>query len=178
MAQCMIYIFGGFGTIPGAQCFLAHELAVNLDIQEKLYDEIQKVNKQFSKKLLTYEILQQMKYLDMVVSETLRRWTTGPYIDRRCTVPYDIILKNGKTIHLKVGDAIQIPVAGYHMDEKYFPNPEKFDPERFNDENKKKIVHGSYIPFGSGPRNCVVCRISSCFNLNLKNDIFRDLATA
>lgn len=43
------------------------------------------------------------------------------------------------------------------MDPKYFPKPEVFDPERFNDENKKNIVPGSYIPFSIGPRNCVVC---------------------
>lgn len=42
------------------------------------------------------------------------------------------------------------------MDPKYFPNPERFDPERFNDENKKNIVQGSYMPFSIGPRNCVV----------------------
>ncbi len=42
------------------------------------------------------------------------------------------------------------------MDPKYFPNPERFDPERFSDENKKNIVQGSYIPFSVGPRNCVV----------------------
>lgn len=49
------------------------------------------------------------------------------------------------------------------MDEKYFPNPERFDPERFNDENKKKIVHGSYMPFSVGPRNCVGSRFALMF---------------
>lgn len=42
------------------------------------------------------------------------------------------------------------------MDPKYFPDPDRFDPERFNDENKKSIVQGSYLPFSMGPRNCVV----------------------
>jgi cytochrome P450 len=35
---------------------------------------------------------------------------------------------------------------------KYFPNPEKFDPERFNDDNKHKIQDFTYLPFGAGPR--------------------------
>jgi len=42
-----------------------------------------------------------------------------------------------------------------HHDPEYFPDPEKFDPERFNDENKKNIKPYTYLPFGSGPHNCI-----------------------
>lgn len=41
------------------------------------------------------------------------------------------------------------------MDPEYFPNPEQFDPERFNKENKKNIKDFTYIPFGEGPRMCL-----------------------
>lgn len=41
------------------------------------------------------------------------------------------------------------------MDETYFPEPQKFDPERFSDENKHNIKPGTYSPFGVGPRNCI-----------------------
>lgn len=63
--------------------------------------------------------------------------------------------ENEKPIHIKKGDMILIPVIGIHFDPKYFPNPNKFDPDRFSDENKSSIVPGSYIPFGVGPRNCI-----------------------
>lgn len=58
-------------------------------------------------------------------------------------------------IYIRKGDMIVIPVAGIHYDSKYFPNPEKFDPDRFSDDNKSSIVPGSFLPFGVGPRNCI-----------------------
>ncbi|PSN49039.1 Cytochrome P450 9e2 [Blattella germanica] len=46
------------------------------------------------------------------------------------------------------GDYIYFPVYGLHHDPKYYPEPEKFDPKRFSDENKHKINPFTYLPFG------------------------------
>ncbi|XP_066257529.1 cytochrome P450 9e2-like [Euwallacea similis] len=83
-------------------------------------------------------------------------------MDRICTKPYTIEPKypDEKPISLNVGDMFMLPMFGLHRDPKYFPNPEKFDPERFSDEEKGKIVPYSYIPFGSGPRNCIGSRFA------------------
>ncbi|XP_037033430.1 probable cytochrome P450 9f2 [Bradysia coprophila] len=163
VAQCMIFIFGGFNAVPTSQCFAAMEVAANVDIQDRLYNEIKSVHDQLAGQPLTYELLQNMKYMDQVVCETLRRWSIAPFSDREVNKPYTIELKNGKKIELKTGDGIWMPIAGYHMDEKYFPNPKRFDPERFSEENKKNIVQGSYIPFSIGPRNCVGSRYALMF---------------
>lgn len=45
--------------------------------------------------------------------------------------------------------------AGFHHNPEYFPDPEKFDPERFSDENRKNIQQQHYVPFGIGPRACI-----------------------
>lgn len=42
-----------------------------------------------------------------------------------------------------------------HRDPKFYPNPDKFDPERFSDENKDSIDQFAYLPFGLGPRQCI-----------------------
>lgn len=47
------------------------------------------------------------------------------------------------------------PIYGLHHDPEYFPEPNKFDPERFSDENKNSFPSGAYMPFGMGPRNCI-----------------------
>lgn len=58
--------------------FLAHELLVNPDVQQKLYEEIRDMNEAIKGKKITYEQIQGMKYLDQTISETLRKWPAAP----------------------------------------------------------------------------------------------------
>lgn len=95
-------------------------------------------------------------------SETLRKWPPIILGDRICTKVYTINPKqpNEQPINLELGDFIWIPIVGIHYDPRYYPNPEKFDPERFSDENKDKINPNTYLPFGLGPRNCIASRFA------------------
>lgn len=151
----MLFFLAGLNAVSAAHCFMAHELAVNPDIQDKLYQEVHDVCNQLNGSKITYEVLQKMKYMDCVVSETLRRWTILATQDRFVSKPYVLEDKNGKKIQLNTGDGVFIPAGAIHMDPRYYPNPEIFDPERFNDENKHKIRPDTYLPFGVGARNCV-----------------------
>ena len=73
----------------------------------------------------------------------------------------DFTLKfDDKVLEVKKDTMIWFAVAGFHQDPKYFPNPTKFDPERFNEKNSSKINKDAYLPFGIGPRNCIGSRFA------------------
>ncbi|XP_037038783.1 probable cytochrome P450 9f2 [Bradysia coprophila] len=159
VAQCFIFFIAGFETSSAMLTFASYELAANPDIQQKLYEEIAAMNEQLNGKSIHYDALQKLKYLDQVFSETMRKWPPLFQIDRQCTKEY--IFDNG-SLKFKVekGQTVLIPVYGIQHDAKHFPEPEKFDPDRFSDENKNSIHQGTYMPFGIGPRNCIGSRFA------------------
>lgn len=155
VAQCFGFFLAGVDTSSTLLSFVVYELSVNLDIQQKLYEEVQVTHNNLSGKPLTYEVLTNMKYLEMVTCETLRYWPPAPGLDRVCVKDYNYDDGQCK-FKIEKGTSLLIPIRGLHFDEQYWENPEKFDPERFSDENKDMIVQGTYAPFGLGPRNCIV----------------------
>nr|WCC58103.1 cytochrome P450 [Pharsalia antennata] len=160
-AQAMIFFFAGFDSVSGLMCFLAYELAANPDIQNKLREEVRTTLEECEGKL-TYEALLKMNYMDMVVSEALRKWPIALATDRVCTKPYTIqpTRPDEKPLYLEKGEVLWLPIYGMHHDPEHFPDPERFDPERFSDENKGKIKPYTYFPFGLGPRNCIGSRFA------------------
>ncbi|CAH1099422.1 unnamed protein product [Psylliodes chrysocephalus] len=160
-AQALIFFFAGFETVSALMCFMAYELAINPDIQQKLREEIEETLENCNGEL-TYEALLKMKYLDMVVSESLRKWPSAIVADRECTKTYTIEpkLTGEKPVVIKKKMAIWLPIYGIHRDPNIYPEPEKFNPERFNDDNKANINPYTYLPFGLGPRNCIGSRFA------------------
>lgn len=93
-----------------------------------------------------------LPYLDMVVSETLRKYPPLPFLDRVAVSDYKV---PGTDLVIEKGTPLYIPMFGLHYDPEYFPESQKYDPERFNEENKNKIPSCVYMPFGEGPHNCI-----------------------
>lgn len=87
-----------------------------------------------------------------MLPETLRKYPLLPILHRTCLEDY-VIPETG--LKIEKGTGIVIPVHAGHMSPKYFPEPEKYDPERFSDDNKQNVQSGVYMPFGDGPRNCI-----------------------
>ncbi|XP_011869169.1 PREDICTED: cytochrome P450 9e2-like [Vollenhovia emeryi] len=156
VSQAFIFFFAGFDTSSTLMCFIAHELAVNREIQDRLREEILQHLAEGNGEL-SYEALLKMSYMDMVVSEALRKYSPVIFTDRLCSKKYELPPSQPgcKSVIVEPGNTLMIPVYALHRDPKYFPNPDKFDPERFSEKNKDNILPYTYLPFGHGPRKCI-----------------------
>lgn len=79
--------------------------------------------------------------------------------DRLCVKDFDVQYEDMK-FKIDKDCSFVIPIFSFHRDPEYFPDPLKFDPERFSDENRSKIDPDTYLPFGIGPRNCIGSRFA------------------
>ncbi|KAK9738441.1 Cytochrome P450 [Popillia japonica] len=150
IAQAAQFFLAGFETTASTVSYTLYELCLNRSIQDKLVTEIKTTLQQHGS--VTYEAIQDMKYLHKVVQEILRKYPVLPFLDRTTMMDWKI---PGTDITLEAGTPVYIPLFALHHDPKYFPNPEVFDPERFSEENINSRPCFTYIPFGGGPRNCV-----------------------
>ncbi|XP_069676418.1 probable cytochrome P450 6a14 [Periplaneta americana] len=153
-SQAFIFFLAGFETSSTTLSFCLYELAVNPDIQKKLRGEIDAALRK-SGGHITYDAVQNIGYLGKVIDETLRKHPPASNITRVVTQPYVI---PGTNAELDKGVKVVIPVYALHHDPHYYPEPERFDPERFSSEAKSSRPHFTYLPFGEGPRNCIGMR--------------------
>lgn len=120
--------------------FIARQLAKHSDIQERLYDEVIKIRNRVGENQLTNDDVNEMKYAEMVIHEGLRLCPIVTELKRRATKAYVFEDYNGGKVTVKQGDAVWLPSFVMQTDPQYYPNPTEFDPERFNDENKKLFL--------------------------------------
>lgn len=59
---------------------------------------------------------------------------------------------------IRKGEQIMIPNGIIQRDERYWKDPDTFDPDRFTAEEIAKRPNFSFVPFGEGPRNCIGMR--------------------
>ncbi|XP_063988701.1 probable cytochrome P450 6a13 [Diachasmimorpha longicaudata] len=150
-AQAFVFFVAGHETSSTTIAFCLYELALNAEIQKKVREEICDAIEAADGKL-TYEAVHDMKYLDKVLLETLRKYPLAPILSRRCEYPYEIPETD---VVLPAGMRVVTPVYGIHHDPQYYPSPDTFDPERFSEENKATRHPYTFLPFGEGPRNCI-----------------------
>lgn len=87
-----------------------------------------------------------------IFPETMRKHPSVPFLNRICVEDYKI---PDSDFCVKKGTGVMISVTGLHRDPDIFPNPEKFDPQRFTKENVAARTPYVYFPFGEGPRVCI-----------------------
>jgi len=154
VAQSLLFFLAGLDTTGAVLCFAYYVLALNQDIQEKLYEEVGGAMKNGN---VDYEATTKMEYMDKFISELLRMYPPGTRLERRCTREWQI----PGTKHVVEKDVlVYMPVISMHRDPNLYPNPDNFDPERFTPEAKAARNPYTYMPFGQGPRNCIGMRFA------------------
>lgn len=153
VGQAFIFLLAGYETSSNTLAFVCYLLAIHPDCQSELQREVDDFFTRHDSP--DYTNVQELKYLDMVISEALRLYPPGfrfaRDVDQDCVV-------NGQ--FLPKGATLEIPAGFLHYDPEHWPDPEKFIPERFTPEAKANRHPFVYLPFGAGPRSCVGMRLA------------------
>lgn len=153
VGQAFVFFLAGYETSSSTLAFTSYLLALHPECQRKVQEEVDLFFTRHSSP--DYTNVQELEYLDMVVSEALRLYP--PAFRYARDVEEDCIV-NGQ--RLPKGAIVEIPAGFLHRDPEHWPEPDKFNPERFTPEAKAGRHPFVYLPFGAGPRNCVGMKLA------------------
>jgi len=144
----LTFLFAGHETTSTAITWTLYELTKHPEIQKKLHEEVDNVLG--DKPVNSFDQVEQLKYLNMVMKESLRYYPPVPMVMRN--VANDDILLN-----YKIPKNLMVVISPYaiHHNPKYYDNPETFNPENFSEEKIKNRHPYAFIPFLTGERNCI-----------------------
>ncbi|KAH8300254.1 hypothetical protein KR044_012209, partial [Drosophila immigrans] len=144
------FMFEGHDTTASAITFAIFCMALTPEVQQKAYEEQKHIYGDDKTRHPTFNEVQEMKYLDLVIKETLRLFPSVPFIFRTIrdsTVVLDKYLPKNTTIGL--------PILAIGHSPHSFEAPFEFRPERFETDKRSKANAFDYVPFSAGPRNCI-----------------------
>jgi cytochrome P450 family 4 len=147
--ETLTMIITGSDTTALTLSFTTIMLAMHQDVQRRAYQEMLDIFGNNTREP-TLDDLSRMVYLEYVIKETMRLFPVGPVLLRK--VLEDVIIRD--TV-IPEGSNLIIPVHYIHRHSKYWPNPLKFDPDRFKPEEVEKRPRYCYMPFSIPPRNCI-----------------------
>jgi cytochrome P450 family 6 len=108
-------------------------------------------------KELTYDKVNELKYLECCVNETLRKYPPLPMLNRVCLNDYKV---KGTDYTIKKGSNVIIPIFGMQRDSDLIENPLQFIPERFMPGSLCSNQDMLNAPFGIGQRACIGSRMA------------------
>ncbi|MBE7123999.1 bifunctional cytochrome P450/NADPH--P450 reductase [Bacillus cereus] len=145
--QMITFLIAGHETTSGLLSFALYFLVKNPHILHKATEEAARV---FVDPVPTYRQVKQLKYITMVLNESLRLWPTAPAFS---LYPKEDTVLGGE-YSLKQGEEITVLIPQLHRDKTIWgEDVEEFRPERF--ENPSTIPLHAFKPFGNGQRACI-----------------------
>jgi cytochrome P450 len=142
--QVAIFFLAGHETSASALGWALYLLATHPDVQEKVAAEAAGLGD-----APDFSALSRLKYTRDVFREVLRLYPPVPMMVRENTCPEDM---RGR----KVAPGAQMVLSPWHLHrhERIWPNPDAFDPDRWQTEENRACMRDAYLPFSAGPRVC------------------------
>ena len=145
--ESLIIVLAGHETTANSLAWTLYLLSQHPAIKEKLLQEFEDI---LGDRTANFSDVRSLVYTKQVIEESMRIYPPAWIMDRQ-TIEEDQL----GPYTLKKGQMINFFIYGIHHDPELWPEPEKFDPERFAPENAKARKPFSYFPFGGGPRLCI-----------------------
>ncbi|EDV32761.1 uncharacterized protein Dana_GF22197 [Drosophila ananassae] len=144
------FIFEGHDTTTSAASFCLYLLSRHADVQQRLFEELREHYGQDMEQRVVYGDFAVLPYLNCVVKEALRLYPPIPAVAR--FLEKDLMIDGG---HIPARTNVVVLLWQLLRDDKLFPDPLSFRPERHLDVETSNLAAYSYIPFSAGPRNCI-----------------------
>jgi cytochrome P450 len=146
--QAITFVVAGHETTSGALSFALYYLTRHPELLAKARAEVDAV---WGDREPAFGDVAKLRYVRRVLDEAMRLWPTAPGYSREARE--DVLL--GGEYRMCAGDWVIVPLPLVHRDPAVWPDPEKFDPDRFEPAAVKKRPAQAYKPFGTGERACI-----------------------
>jgi cytochrome P450 len=145
--EALTLFLAGHETTATALTWTWYLLSQNPRADEKMRSEIRSVLRD---RLPGYNDLPKLRYTEMVLAESLRLYPPAWAIGRE-------VKSSTRIYNYEVPKGAICLMSPYvmHRNPRYFPDPDRFDPDRFTQEAKQNRPKFAYFPFGGGPRTCI-----------------------
>lgn len=149
--QVITFIVAGHETTSGALAFALYYLTRNPDVLAKARAEVDALWGEASDPDPTFAEVAKLRYVRRILDEAMRLWPTAPGYQRAARE--DLVL--GGKYPMRKGDGVVVLLPMLHRDPAVWPDPERFDPDRFAPGEARKRPPQAYKPFGTGERACI-----------------------
>lgn len=157
--QILTLLVAGHETTSGAVSFALYHLTREPEVLARVRAELDEVLGTDPTATPSFEQVPKLRYLRRVVDETLRLWPTAPGFARSpretTTIGADGSAGVPGGLRMTPEDKVLVFIPLLHRDPEVWPDPERFDPDRFLPEHNRARPAHAYKPFGTGERACI-----------------------
>ena len=165
LSESMQLLVAGHETSSNGLSWLLYLLSSRPDCLERVREEFDSV---LGDAPLNYNDVHKFEFTTRVICEALRLYPPFWMIDRMAVADDRI-----GDVSIPRGSMVIVYVYGAHHAQRYWPDPESFDTERFTKENDKLRTPFTFLPFGGGPRTCIGGNYAMLQILMILSDLLR-----